>query len=76
VEVEELVILLLKGIYKALELLKNATDVLQVVLLKGLELLNGAKQLDQLGHSSAEEIELSEDLVRRELKLLALWHVH
>jgi len=76
VEVEKLVILLLKGIHKALELLKNATDVLQVVLLKGLELLNGAKQLDQLGYSSAEEIELSEDLVRRELKLLALWHVH
>jgi len=46
------------------------------VLLEGFELLNGSKEFNELGNPAAEEIKLAEDLVGRELELLALWHVH
>ena len=75
-EVEELVALLLEGTHVAVELLKNATNVFKVVLLQGLELLDGAEELDELGDTATEQVELAEDLVGRELELLALRHVH
>jgi hypothetical protein len=55
---------------------EDALDVLEVVLLEGSELLDGSEELDELGNSSAEEVELSEDLVGGELELLAFGHVH
>ena len=59
-----------------IELLEDWVDSFEVVVLESLELLDSSKQVNQLGDSSAEEIELSEDLVWGELKLLALRHVH
>ena len=58
------------------KVIKNWLDVLQVVLLKCFELLDSSEHLNKLAHSSAEEIESSEDLVWREVELLSLWHVH
>ena len=58
------------------ELSNNWVNVLKVMLLKGLELLNSSEEINEFGDSSAEEVELSEDLVWRELELLTLWHVH
>lgn len=58
------------------ELVDDWVNVFKVVLLEGLELLDGSKKINEFGDSSAEEIELSEDLVWRELELLTLWHVH
>lgn len=75
-EIEEFVVLLLEGVDKALELLEDSVDVLEVVLLEGTELLDSAEKLNELGHSAAEEVKLSEDLVGRELELFTLWHVH
>lgn len=46
------------------------------MLFKGSELLDGSEELDEFGHSSAEEVELAEDLVGREFELLSLGHVH
>jgi len=54
---------LLEGIYVFLEGVKNWLDSFKVVLLKSSELLDCSKKLDELGNSSAEEVELSEDLV-------------
>ena len=47
-EIKKLVVLLLEQADIAIELLQNSTDVLEVVLLKGPELLNCSKKLDQL----------------------------
>jgi hypothetical protein len=38
--------------------------------------LNCAEQLNKLGDTSAKEVKSTEDLIWRELKLFALWHVH
>lgn len=75
-EIEKLVVLLLECRNVGLELLNDRTNVLKVVLLESSELLDSSKKFDELRDSSAEEVELTEDLVRRELELFALWHVH
>lgn len=62
-EVEELVVLLLEGGDRLVEEGQNGSDVLEVVLLEGLKLLDGAEKFDKLGDSAAEEVELAEDLV-------------
>jgi hypothetical protein len=54
----------------------DTLDVLKFVLAKSSELLNGSEELHQLTNSSAEEIESSEDLLRREIELFTLGHVH
>jgi len=45
------------------------------VLLESSELLNGAEELNQLVHTSSEQVELTEDLVGGELELLSLGHL-
>ena len=56
-------VLLLEKVNKLLEVIKNWLDTFKVVFLKSSELLDGSEQLNELAHSSAEEIESSEDLV-------------
>jgi hypothetical protein len=46
------------------------------VLVKSLELLNSAEKLNELGDSSAEQIEFTENLVRTEFELFTFGHVH
>jgi hypothetical protein len=46
------------------------------VLLQGSELLDSSEELDELGNSPAEEVELAEDLIGRELELFTFGHVH
>ena len=69
-------VLLLEGGDEFVEGIKNWLDTLKIVLFQGLELVDGGEELDELGNSSAEELESSKDLVWRELELLTLWHVH
>jgi hypothetical protein len=76
VEVKKSVILLLESAHIALELIDDAANVLKVVLLEGTELLDSAKELNELRNSAAEEVKLAEDLVGRELELLSFGHVH
>jgi hypothetical protein len=54
----------------------DTVDVLQLVLAESSELLNGIEQLHELANSSAEKIEATKDLLRREVKLLTLGHIH
>jgi hypothetical protein len=63
VVVKELVVLLLESGYITVEGSEDVTNTLKVVLFKGSELLDSSKEFDKLGDSSAEEVELSEDLV-------------
>jgi len=70
------VVLLLKELSGLVEGVKNWLDSFKIVLLQGLELVDGGEKLNELVDSPAEELELSEDSVWRELKLLTLWHVH
>ena len=53
-EVKKLVVLLLECSHVAVELLQDASNVLQVVLLESSELLDGSEKLDEFGDSSAE----------------------
>ena len=71
-EFKQLVVLLLEEHSSLLKGVENWLDTLKVVLLQGLELVDGGEEFDELVDSSAEEFELAEDLVWRELKLLAL----
>jgi hypothetical protein len=61
--VKKLVVLFLKHGHELIEVLKDWFDAFQVVLLESSELLDGSEQFNQFAHSSAEEIESSEDLV-------------
>jgi len=72
VEIEELVVLLFEGVHEGLEGDNNRLDVLQVVLLEGLELLDGREKFLQLGDSAAEQVELAENLGGVEVELLGL----
>jgi hypothetical protein len=72
VELKELVVLLLEASDGRVEGLGDRGNVLQVVLLEGLELLDGAEELHELANTAAEQIELAEDLGRVEVELLAL----
>ena len=56
-------VLLLEKVNKLLEVIKNWLDTFKVVFLKSSELLDGSEQFDELAHSSAEEIESTEDLI-------------
>ena len=69
-------ILLLEGSDESVEFGEDVVDAFQVVLFESPELLDGSEEFNQLGDSSAEQIELAEDLVGRELELFALGHVH
>jgi len=72
--VKELVVNLLELHDEVVELLENRLDVLKVVLLESLELLDGTEQVNELLHTAAEQFELAEDLVGREVKLSGLGH--
>jgi len=52
----------------------DSLDVLEVVLLKGLELADGAEQVNELPNTSAEEIEFAENLSGVEVELAGLGH--
>ena len=56
-------VLLLEKVNKLLEVIKNWLDTFKVMFLKSSELLDGSEQFDKLAHSSAEEIESTEDLI-------------
>lgn len=56
-------VLFLEHFNELLEVGENWSNSFQVVFLKCSELLDGTEQLNELAHSSAEEIESSEDLV-------------
>jgi hypothetical protein len=58
------------------ERVDDRLDLFKFVLSESGELLHGAEQLLELEDSSTEEVETSEDLLRREVKLFALGHVH
>ena len=61
--VQESVVLSLELLDAFVELTHDWLDIFKVVLLKGLELLDGSEKINELGDSSAEEVELTEDLV-------------
>ena len=61
--VKKLVVLLLEHGNELVEVVEDWLDAFQVVLLKSSELLDGSEQLNELAHSSAEEIESTKDLV-------------
>jgi len=61
--VQESVVLSLELLDAFVELTHDWLNIFKVVLLKGLELLDGSKKINELGDSSAEEVELTEDLV-------------
>lgn len=76
VVVEELVVLFLELGDEVVELLEDRFDVLKVMLLESLELLDSTEQVNELLNTAAEEFELAEDLVGREVKLFSgLRHV-
>ena len=52
----------------------NGLDVLKIVLLKGLELADRAEELDELAYTTAEQLELAEDLGGVEVELFGLGH--
>ena len=72
---QESVVLVLELGHVLVEGVQDGLDVLQVVLLEGLELLDGREEVDEFGHSAAEQVESAENLSRREIELLGLWHV-
>jgi len=74
--VKKLVVSLLEIVDVYIKFIDDWLDTLKVVQLECSELLDCSEEFDQLGHSSAEQIKFSEDLIWRELELLALWHVH
>lgn len=47
----------------SVELTHDWINIFEVMLLKSLELLDSSKEINKLGDSSAEEVELSENLV-------------
>jgi hypothetical protein len=61
--VQESVVLSLELLDAFVELTHDWLNIFKVVLLKGLELLDGSEKINELGDSSAEEVELTEDLV-------------
>ena len=61
--VQESMVLSLELLDAFVELTHNWLNIFKVVLLKGLELLDGSEKINELGDSSAEEVELTEDLV-------------
>jgi len=70
ISIEEIVAVVQESVVLSLELLDTFVElthdwfnIFKVVLLKGLVLLNGSEKINELGNSSAEEVELSEDLV-------------
>lgn len=63
-------VLLLEAGDGGVEGLGDGKNVLQVVLLKGLELLDGAEEFHKLANTAAEQIEFAEDLCWVEVELL------
>jgi len=70
ISIEEIVAVVQKSVVLSLELLDAFVElthdwlnIFKVVLLKGLELLDGSEKINELGDSSTEEVELTEDLV-------------
>lgn len=61
--VQESVVLSLELLDTFVELTHDWLNIFKVVLLKGLELLDGSKKINQLRDSSAKEVELTEDLI-------------
>jgi len=61
--VQESVVLSLELLDAFVELTHDWLNIFKVVLLKGLELLDGSEKINELGDSSTEEVELTEDLV-------------
>lgn len=74
-EVEQFVRLLLELPGKGLEGGDDGLDILKVVLLKGLELLDSAEQLDQFANTARKQVKFAKDLGGVEVKLLGLGHV-
>ena len=68
-------ILLLEHVHIVLEADQDWSNVFEVVLLKGLELFDGAEKFLEFGDSTTEKIELAENLVGAEVELFGLWHV-
>jgi hypothetical protein len=68
--------LALEFLHVLVELLDDRLDVLKLVLAEGAELLDGAKQILKLADTAAEQVEAAKDLLRREVELLTLGHVH
>ena len=69
------VVLSLELLDVASEFIDNVADVLKVVLLKGLELLDGTEQVNEFTNTSFEEVKASENLSGREIELLSLGHM-
>jgi hypothetical protein len=61
--VEELVVLLSEELLALVEVVEDWLDAFQVVPGQDLELLDGSEELNELGDTSAEQIEATEDLV-------------
>lgn len=73
--VQELVAFFLEIINDLFEVLGQLIHAFQVVLSQRLELLDGVEDINQLEHSSAEKVKLSEDLSLGEVEGLAFGHV-
>jgi len=73
--IKQLVVLILELVDNFLKFVQNWLDILKLVHTKGLELLDGAEQFNELSDTSAEEVEFSKDLCWGEIKLFRLWHV-
>jgi hypothetical protein len=69
------VVLGLEGLHVVAEFLDDGGDVLEVVLLKSLELLDGGEELLELCDTAAEKVESTEDLGGVEVELLRLGNV-
>jgi hypothetical protein len=63
VVLQQFVVLLPELHYVLLKVIQNRLDSFEVVLLQSLELLDGPEQFNQLGNSSAEQVETAENLV-------------
>lgn len=68
-------VLLLEDLDEVLEVTDDWGNVLQVVLFKGLELLDCGEKLNQLSDSAAEKIESTKNHISVEVELLGLGHV-
>ena len=71
---ERMVDLAAESVDVLVEGVHNRLDVLEIVLLKGLELADCAEELNELADTTAEQVELAEDLGGVEVELLGLRH--
>lgn len=67
---------LLEVLNVLVERVDDRLDLLKLVLSESIELLHGTEEFHELANSPAEEIETTEDLLGREVELLASGHVH